>query len=86
MQVLFDRVLIKRKKLEQKTASGLIIPDIAIDNEIINTGTIESVGEDCKKSWEIGTHVMFNKHSPTEVTINGVDYVIMKEVDVWCVL
>lgn len=86
MQVLFDRVLIKRQKIEQKSKGGIIIPDIAIEGEVLNTGTIVSFGETCKGPWSIGQNVMFNPHSPMQVTYNGEEFLIMKESDVYGII
>jgi len=86
MEVAFDRVLIKRQKKEQISSGGILIPDFVVENEVLNTGTIEGVGEDCKKTWKLKQFVIFNKHSPAEITVNGEDFIIMKETDIYGIL
>ncbi len=85
---LHDRVLLRRVDQEERTAGGIIIPDTAqekpMEGEITATGpgardeSGKLVALDVKK----GDRVLFGKWSGTEVKIDGVDYLIMKESDV----
>ena len=80
---LADRVLIKPMEAEQKTASGIIIPDTA--KEKPQKGTIISVGpgtKDEKMEVKPGDVVLYGKYAGTEITIEGVDYLIMKQMDI----
>ena len=89
---LHDRVVVKRIDAEEKTAGGIIIPDTA--KEKPSQGEIVSVGPGGRdKSGKLipmdvkaGDRVLFGKWSGTEVKIDGVEYLIMKESDIMGVL
>lgn len=89
---LNDRVLISRIEEEQKTAGGIIIPDTA--KEKPQEGTVIAVGpgkigEDGKRiPMEIkeGDRVLFSKYAGTEIKIDGVEHVFMKESDLLGIL
>jgi chaperonin GroES len=89
---LHDRVVVKRIEAEHKTAGGIIIPDNA--QEKPQTGEIVAVGpggrDEAGKLIPIdvkaGDRVLFGKWSGTEVKIDGVEYLIMKESDIMGVL
>ncbi len=84
---LGDRVVVRPEAAEEKTESGLYIPDTA--KEKPQRGTIVSVGpgrvEDGKKidmSVGEGDTVLYGKYSGTEVTLNGEDLLIVRESDI----
>jgi chaperonin GroES len=80
---LKDRVLVEPHKAEEKTASGIIIPDSA--QEKPQKGTVIAVGngkKDEPMSVKNGDVVMYGKYSGTEIKIDGKDYIIMKEDDI----
>lgn len=85
---LHDRVLVKRVQGEEKTKGGLIIPDTAKEKPA--EGEIVAVGEGARKdsgeliapSVKVGDRVLFGKWSGTEVTLDGVEMLIMKESDI----
>jgi chaperonin GroES len=82
-----DRVLIEPVEAETKTKSGIIIPDTA--KEKSQEGKVIAVGEGTKKNKmtvKIGDKVLFGKYSGTEVRIEGKDYMIMKETDIYGIL
>lgn len=89
---LHDRVLIKRLEQDEKTAGGIIIPDTA--KEKPQEGEVIAVGagmrtEDGKihpLDVKAGDRVLFGKWSGTEVKIDGVEYIIMKESDIMGIL
>lgn len=89
---LADRVVIKPAQAEEKTKGGIIVPDTAKDKPV--RGEIMAAGpgkttEDGKRvplEVKVGDHVLYGKYSGTEVTIDGEDYLIMREVDVFAVL
>ncbi len=89
---LHDRVVVKRIEAEEKTAGGIIIPDTA--KEKPQTGEIVAVGpggrDESGKLIPIdvkpGDRVLFGKWSGTEVKLDGVEYLIMKESDIMGVL
>jgi chaperonin GroES len=89
---LHDRVVVKRIDAEERTAGGIIIPDTA--KEKPSQGEVVAVGpggrDESGKLIPIDVHagdrVLFGKWSGTEVKIDGVDYLIMKESDIMGVL
>ena len=85
---LHDRVLVKRIEAEEKTAGGIIIPDTAkekpMQGEVVAVGSGVR-GEDGKVvalDVKAGDRILFGKWSGTEVKLDGVDLLIMKEADI----
>ena len=89
---LHDRVVVKRIEAEEKSAGGIIIPDTAKEKpqqgEIIAVGPggRDETGKLIPIDVKAGDRVLFAKWSGTEVKIDGVEYLIMKESDVMGVL
>ena len=89
---LHDRVVVKRIDAEEKSAGGIIIPDTAkekpSEGEIIAVGPggRDENGKLIAIDLKTGDRVLFGKWSGTEVKIDGVDYLIMKESDIMGVL
>jgi chaperonin GroES len=89
---LHDRVVVKRLDAEEKSAGGIIIPDSAKEKpsqgEIIAVGPggRDDAGKLVPLDVQVGNRVLFGKWSGTEVKIDGVDYLIMKESDIMGVL
>ncbi|MEJ2625505.1 MAG: co-chaperone GroES [Pseudolabrys sp.] len=89
---LHDRVVVKRLDAEQKTASGIIIPDTAQEKpsqgEIVAVGPggRDETGKLVALDVKVGDTVLFGKWSGTEVKIDGQDLLIMKESDIMGVL
>ncbi|MCY3998773.1 MAG: co-chaperone GroES [Flavobacteriaceae bacterium] len=84
---LADRVLIEPAAAEEKTASGLIIPDTA--KEKPQKGTVVAIGPGTKENpitVKVGQTVVYGKYSGTELPHNGVDYLIMKESDILAII
>lgn len=84
---LADRVLIEPTAAEEKTATGIIIPDTA--KEKPQKGTIVAVGpgtKDEKMEVKVGDVVLYGKYSGTELTIKGKDYLIMRQSDVLAII
>jgi chaperonin GroES len=89
---LHDRVVVKRIDAEEKTSGGIIIPDTA--KEKPQTGEVVAVGpggrDENGKLIQIdvksGDRILFGKWSGTEVKIDNVEYLIMKESDIMGVL
>ena len=84
---LADRVLVEPAAAEEKTASGIIIPDTA--KEKPQRGQIVAVGNGKKDeplTVKVGDQVLYGKYSGTEITISGKDYLIMRESDIYAVL
>ena len=81
---LADRVLVEPEAAEEKTASGIIIPDTA--KEKPQKGKIIAVGDgttDHKMNVKVGDRVLYGKYSGTELTIEDTDYLVMKESDIF---
>lgn len=89
---LSDRIIIRPLEAEQKTAGGIIIPDNAKEKpqkgEVIavGDGKIADNGQKIEMSLKTGDNVLYGKYSGTEVSIDGADYLIMRESDVLAVL
>lgn len=84
---LADRVLIQPSAAEQKTAGGIIIPDTA--KEKPQKGTVVAVGpgkKDEPLTVKVGDMVLYGKYSGTEITVEGNDYLIMRESDIVAVI
>ena len=84
---LADRVVIEPAAAEQKTASGIIIPDTA--KEKPQQGTVVAVGpgtKDNKMTLKEGDKVIYGKYAGTEVHLDGKDYMIMRESDVIAII
>ncbi|MBI95220.1 MAG: co-chaperone GroES [Flammeovirgaceae bacterium] len=81
---LADRVLVEPQAAEEKTASGIIIPDTA--KEKPQNGKVVAIGQgttDHKMNVKVGDSVLYGKYSGTELTVDGTDYLIMKESDIF---
>jgi chaperonin GroES len=89
---LADRIIIMPLEAEQKTAGGIIIPDNAKEKpqkgEVIaaGPGKIADNGEKINMTLKKGDKVLYGKYSGTEVSIDGKDYLIIRESDVLAVL
>ena len=84
---LADRVLIQPKEAETKTASGLYIPDTA--KETPSEGKVLAVGpgkKDEPMEVKVGDEVIYGKYSGTEVTVDDVKYLIVKQSDILAIL
>lgn len=84
---LADRVLIEPQPAEEKTASGIIIPDSA--KEKPQRGTVIAVGtgtKDEKMEVKAGDTVLYGKYAGTELSYKGHDYLIMKQSDILAVV
>ena len=84
---LGDRVLIKAAPAEEKTASGIIIPDTA--KEKPQKGEVIAVGEGKKDEpliVQVSDTVIYGKYSGTELAYEGVDYLIMREADIFAIV
>jgi chaperonin GroES len=84
---LADRVLVEPAAAESKTASGLYIPDSA--KEKPQKGTIVAVGSGKKDeplTVKVGDTVLYGKYSGTEITVDGTEYLIMREADIFAIV
>ena len=84
---LADRVLVEPAAAEEKTASGIIIPDTA--KEKPQRGKVVAVGPGKKEeptTVKEGDTVLYGKYSGTEISIEGTDYLIMRESDILAII
>jgi len=83
IQPLADRVVVEAATAEEKTSGGIIIPDTA--KEKPQRGTVLAVGpgkKDEPLTVKVGDMVLYGKYAGTEITIDGNDYLIMRESDI----
>lgn len=79
-----DRVLVEPAAAEEKTAGGIIIPDTA--QEKPQQGTVVAIGggtTDKPVTVSVGDQILYGKYSGTELTIDGNDYLIMRNSDIF---
>jgi len=84
---LADRVVIEPQSAEEKTSSGIIIPDTA--KEKPQKGKVVAVGTgtaDEKMEVKVGDMVLFGKYSGTEISMDNKDYLIMRQSDILAVI
>ena len=84
---LADRVLVEPAEAEEKTATGIIIPDTA--KEKPQKGKIVAVGvgkKDEPITVKVGDNVLYGKYAGTEITIDGNEYLIMHESDIFAII
>ena len=84
---LADRVLIEPAAAETKTSSGLFIPDTA--KEKPQRGVVVAVGsgkKDEPMTVKVGDNVLYGKYSGTELNVDGKDYLIMREADIFAII
>ena len=89
---LHDRVVIKRMEEEKLSAGGIVIPDSATEKPIkgevvaVGTGKVLDNGQLRAPSVKVGDKVLFGKYSGTEVKLDGTDYLVVKEDDIFAIL
>ena len=84
---LADRVLIETVAAEEKTASGIFIPDTAKEKPL--QGTVIAVGNgktDEPMTVKVGDTVIYGQYSGTEIKLDNKKYLIMKEADIYGIL
>ena len=84
---LHDRVIVKPAAAEEKTAGGIIIPDTA--KEKPQKGTVVAAGpgkKDEPLTVKVGDQILYGKYGGTEITIEGKDYLIMRESDIYAIV
>jgi len=87
LKPLSDRVLIEAAPAETKTASGIIIPDTAKEKPL--QGTVIAVGPGLKDETmtvKVNDKVLYGQYSGQEIKLEGKDYLIMKEADIYGIL
>lgn len=89
---LADRVVVKAAKAEEKTKGGIILPDSAQEKPIegsvvaVGAGRVTDEGKEIAMNVKVGDKVLYGKYSGTEVNIEGEEYLIMRESDIYGVI
>jgi chaperonin GroES len=89
---LADRVVIKPSPAEEKSRGGIILPDTAKEKPVvgevvaIGPGKVTDDGKKVAPEVKVGDKVLYGKYSGTEVTIEGDEYLIMRESDIFAIV
>ena len=89
---LYDRILIKRLKEAETTEGGIIIPDTAKEKPqegkviAVGSGKLDDKGKRIALEVKKGNRVLFGKHSGTEIKLDGVEHVILREDEILGIL
>lgn len=89
---LQDRVIVKPAQAEETTKGGIILPDTAKEKPIegivvaVGPGKIADDGKAINMTVKVGDKVLYGKYSGTEVTIDGEEYLFMRESDIFAVV
>ena len=92
LKPLNDRVIVTRVEKEQKTAGGIIIPDTAKEKPqegkimAVGPGKLNEKGKRIPLEVKKGDRILFSKYAGTEIKIDGVEHIFMKEDDILAVL
>ncbi len=87
LKPLADRVLVEPAAAEEKTTGGIFIPDTA--KEKPQRGTVIAAGDGKKDepmTVKAGDTVLYGKYAGTEITVDGKDYLIMRESDIFAII
>jgi chaperonin GroES len=89
---LHDRILIKRQEEKETRKGGIIIPDSAKEKPqegkviAVGNGKVNDEGKKIPLDVKTGDRILFGKYSGSEVTLDDVEYLILREEDVLCIL
>jgi len=92
LQPLEDRIVVRPGDAEETTVSGLVIPDTAKEKPqegkviAVGTGKVTEDGKKLPMAVKEGDRILFGKYSGSEVKIDGVEYLILREEDILGVL
>lgn len=92
LKPLADRVIVKPNEAEEKTKGGIILPDTVKEKPIEGTvvatgpGKVSEDGKTVKLEVKVGDKVLYGKYSGTEVTVEGEEYLIMRESDIFAII
>ena len=92
LKPLQDRVIVKQSEAEEKTKSGILLPDTAKEKPTkgkviaVGPGKLDDKGRPMEIGLRVGETVYYGKYSGTDVEINGEKFVILRESDVLGVL
>lgn len=90
---LADRIVVKVKEAEEKTASGILLPDTISKEKpmlgeviAVGPGKVSDNGQRVAPEVKVGDTILFGKYSPTEVQVEGEDYLILREDDILAIV
>lgn len=92
LRPLGDRLIVSAASKEEKTASGLVLPETSSERPEQGTviaagpGRLNDKGERVAMSVNVGDKVMFKKYSPDEIKLDGQDYLVLSESDILAVI
>jgi chaperonin GroES len=92
MKPLADRVVIKPSAAEEKSRGGIILPDTAKEKPVVGEvvavgpGKVTDEGKKVPLEVKVGDKVLYGKYSGTEVTVDGEEYLIMREADIFAIM
>jgi chaperonin GroES len=92
LKPLGDRIVIELVETEEKTASGIVLPDSAKEKPqegkivAVGTGRVLDNGERVALEVSVGDRIIFSKYSGTEVKYQGQEYLILRENDILAVV
>ena len=92
LKPLDNRVIVTRVEEEQRTAGGIIIPDTAKEKPqegkivAVGPGKLNDKGKRVEMEVKKGDRILFSKYAGTEIKINGVEHIFMKQEDILAVL
>ena len=92
LKPLSDRVVVKPEEAEEKTASGIILPDTAKEKPqlgkvvAVGKGKITDAGNKIKMDVKVNDKVLYGKYSGTEISFEGNELLIMRESDILAIL
>ena len=92
LRPLGDRIIIELVESEEKTASGIVLPDSAKEKPqegkvvAVGTGRVLESGERVALEVSVGDRIIFSKYGGTEVKYQGTEYLILREIDILAVV
>ncbi|WP_042357624.1 co-chaperone GroES [Bacillus rubiinfantis] len=92
LRPLGDRIIIELVETEEKTASGIVLPDSAKEKPqegkvvAVGSGRVLDNGERVALDVSVGDRIIFSKYSGTEVKYQGTEYLILRESDILAVV
>jgi chaperonin GroES len=92
LRPLGDRIIIELVESEEKTASGIVLPDTAKEKPqegkvvAVGTGRVLDNGERIAVEVSVGDRIIFSKYAGTEVKYQGTEYLILRESDILAVV
>jgi chaperonin GroES len=92
LRPLQDRVIVKQSEAEEKTASGIVLPDTAKEKPTkgkvisVGPGKLDEKGKHMELAVRNGDVVFYGKYSGTEIEVDGTKFVILREADILGVL